>query len=85
VYTLQLSRRARRDLRRLDAAIRSRVRVELDKLRENCETRQHKALKGIHGGKFSLTVAQHYRILYTFNKRDREIIVHRIGHRSSVY
>ena len=85
MYTLQISRRARRDLQRLDAAIRSRVRVELDKLRENCATRQHKALKGIHSGKFSLTVAQHYRILYTFDKRAREIVVHRVGHRRNVY
>lgn len=85
MYTLQISGRARRDLRRLDAAIRLRVRAELDKLRENCETRQHKALKGIHSGKFSLTVAQHYRILYTFDRQTREIVVYRVGHRSNVY
>ena len=85
MYTLRISRRTRKDLQRLDASIRARVRTELNNLRENCAARQHKALKGIHSGKFSLTVAQHYRILYTFNKRDREIIVHRVGHRSSVY
>ena len=43
------------------------------------------ALKGEHRGKFSLSVAKDYRILYTFDRRFREIIVHRVGHRSKVY
>ena len=85
MYALQISRRARKDIQRLDASIRARVRTKLNNLREDCATRQHKALKGTHSGKFSLTVTQHYRILYTFDNRDRNIVVHRVGHRSSVY
>ena len=85
MYTLQISRRARKDVQRLGASIRTRVRAALNNLRENCATRQHKALKGIHSGKFSLTVAQQYRILYTFDNQERRIVVHRVGHRSSVY
>ena len=85
MYTLEIDSRARADLRRLDATIRTRVRTKLERLRETCDSQPHKRLKGKHRDKFSLTVAQHYRILYTFDKRPRKIVVHRVGHRSSVY
>ena len=32
-----------------------------------------KALKGIHRGKFSLTVAKDYRVLYSFNASTQEV------------
>ena len=85
MYTLEIDASARTDLRRLDAAIRARVRTKLERLRETCDSQPHKRLKGKHSDKFSLTVAQHYRILYTFDRRTREIIVHRVGHRRNVY
>ncbi len=85
MYTLEISADARADLRRLDAAIRTRVYNKLTQLQETCESRPHKALRGRHKGKFSLRVAKHYRIIYTFNRQTREISISRIGHRSSVY
>ena len=85
MYTLKMSAGARADLRRLDPTIRTRVRNTLLQLQETCDDRPHKALQGKHKGKFTLRVAKHYRIIYTFNRQTREISVSRIGHRSKVY
>ena len=85
MYTLEISADARADLRRLDPAIRTRVHNALLQLQETCDNRPHKALRGRHRGKFSLRVAKHYRIIYTFNRQTREISVSRIGHRSKIY
>lgn len=82
MYILTIQPRAESNLLRLSAPIRARILNKLERLRQTCDNRPHKRLKGRHSGKFSLTVAQHYRILYT---RNREIVVHRIEHRSSVY
>ena len=85
MYTLEISAKARADLRRLDPTIRARVYNTLMQLQETCDDRPHKALQGRHSGKFSLRVAKHYRIIYTFNRQTREITVSRIGHRSKIY
>ena len=85
MYTLKIEPSARADLQRLDATIRARVRTKLERLRETCDSQPHKRLKGKHSDKFSLTVARHYRILYAFDRRTREIVVHRVGHRRNVY
>ncbi len=80
-----ISADARMDLRRLHPTIRMRIRNKLVQLQETCDDRPHKALKGIHREKFSLRVAKHYRILYTFNRQTKEITISRIGHRSKIY
>ncbi len=85
MYTLEISAGATTDLRRLDPTIRARVHNTLVQLQETCDDRPHKALQGRHRGKFSLRVAKHYRIVYTFNKQTREISISRIGHRSKIY
>ena len=85
MYTLEISEDAKADLRRLDATIRARVYDKLAQLQATCEDRPHKGLQGRHRGKFSLRVAKHYRIIYTFNRQTREISVSRIGHRSKIY
>ena len=72
-------------MRRLHSTIQARVLEKLENLWANCDGHPHKALKGIHKGKFSLTVAKNYRVLYSFNARTQEIFVHEIGHRSNVY
>ena len=85
MYTLVLRSRARSDMRRLHPTIRARVLEKLEKLCENWDEHPKKALKGIHRGKFSLTVAKDYRVLYSFNASTEEVFVHEVGHRSSVY
>ena len=85
MYTLIIKPRAESDLRRLSQPIYMRIFNKLERLCEICDDYPHKALKGRHRGKFSLSVAKDYRILYTFDRHIREIVVHRIEHRSSIY
>ncbi len=85
MYTLIIKPRAESDLRRLSAPIRLLVFNKLERLCEICDDYPHKALKGDHRGKFSLSVAKDYRVIYTFDRRIREIVVHRVGHRSRIY
>ena len=82
MYTLILLKRAESNLLRLSAPIQTRIINKLQQLRETCDDIPHKSLKGEHRGKFSLKVAKDYRILYTFDRSNREIVVHQIGHRS---
>ena len=85
MYDLEIMTKAEADFARLDATIEQRI---LDKLRvlcENCDTHRHEALRGPHRGKFRLRVAGAYRVIYTFNRQTRTIVVHEVGHRSSVY
>ena len=84
MYTLVFKPRAESDLEDLDTMIRSRVLTKLQDLCDNCEEHRHKALKGRHRGKFRLKIG-HYRALYTFNVREREITIHEVGHRSRIY
>ena len=84
MYTLRHSRRARTDIQRLDPVVARRIRNKLRWLCENCDNRQHKALKGEHKGKFTLKIND-YRAFYTFDRRTRVLTVHEVGHRSSVY
>jgi mRNA-degrading endonuclease RelE of RelBE toxin-antitoxin system len=72
-------------MQRLHPTIRARVLEKLEKLCTNFDSHPHKALKGVHRGKFSLTVAKNYRIPYSSNTNTQEVFVHEVGHRSSVY
>ena len=85
MYALTIKPRAESDLRRLSAPIHSQVFNKPERLCEMCDDYPHKALKGEHRGKFSLSVAKNYWVLYTFDRRIREIVVHRVGHRSRIY
>ncbi len=85
MYTLVMDSRAESDLERLSPPIAQRIRKRLEKLCQNPDNEHHKALKGKYKGKFSLKIAKHYRIIYSFNKSIREVTVHQIGHRSKVY
>ena len=85
MYTLATDPRAEADLARLPSTIAQRVRRRLERLCEDPDTEYHKALKGIHKGKFSLRIAKHYRVIYSLDRSTKEVIVHQIGHRSKVY
>lgn len=85
MYNLEIMPKAEADFARLDATIEQRILNKLRSLCENCDTHRHEALRGPHRGKFRLRVAGAYRVLYTFNRQTRTIVVHEVGHRSSVY
>ena len=71
MYHLEIMPKAETDLARLDATIEQRVLDKLRALYENCDTHRHEALRGPHRGKF--------------RRHTRKIVVHEVGHRSSVY
>ena len=85
MYTLTMDSRAESDLARLSPTIARLVRRRLERLCQNLDNEHHKALKGKHKGRFSLKIAKHYRIIYSFDKNIREVTVHQIGHRSRIY
>lgn len=85
MYTLELDKRADSEMGRLHPIIRAQILEKLERLCAHCDNHPHKALKGKYRGKFSLTVAKDYRIIYSFNTRIRKVSVHNVGHRSSVY
>lgn len=84
MYRLRIMPKAENGLAQLDATIVPRVRKKMDRLCEAGPMGRHKALKGKDRGKFSVPVGD-YRIVYSFDTREQVLIVHRIGHRSSVY
>ena len=84
MYDLEIMPKAENDLARLDISIAHSFRIKLDWLCENCETLQHEALQGTDKGKFRWRVRD-YLIIYSLNKRAQVLVVHWIGHRSSVY
>ena len=85
MYSLELDPRAVANIQRLDVKIQEQIRAKMNQFRESFEQRRHKALKGKHKGRFSLRVADAYRVIYTFNRQTRKIFVHEIGHRSKIY
>ena len=84
MYRLKIMPKAESGLARLDATVVPRVQRKMDRLCEGGPMGRHKALKGKDRGKFSVPVGD-YRIIYSFNTGEQELIVHRIGHRRSVY
>ena len=84
MYSLEIMPKAEDDLARLDISIVRSLRTKLNWLCENCETLQHEALQGMDRGKFRWRVRD-YRIIYSLDRQARIVVVHRIGHRSSIY
>lgn len=84
MYRVEFVPDAESDLAHLDKPIAQRVLKRLRWLAENLDTIAPKALGGEWRGVFKLRVGD-YRVLYTFDKKAQEIIVHLIGHRREVY
>ena len=85
MYRLEIMPKAEAGFARLDATIEQRILDKLKSLCQNCDTHRHEALRGTHRGKFRLRIADAYRVIYTFNRQTRTIVVHEVGHRSRVY
>ena len=84
MYRLEIRPKAETDFARLDAMIEQRILDKLKSLCEDCDTHRHETLRGPYRGKFRLRIGA-YRVIYTFNRQTRVIVVHEVGHRSSVY
>ena len=87
-YTVRFKRSVVRDLRRLDAPARQRVREAIQE-RLAHDPRAGKRLAGVRDTRsgsplWSLRTGD-YRIIYTFSDAEVWVLVVRIGHRRGVY
>ncbi len=80
-YQLIYTQRARRDLRRLDADIKQRIRLTLEKYRDNPRLYVQK-LTYPEFGSYRCRVGD-YRVI--FDITEEQLIVLRVGHRSEIY
>jgi mRNA interferase RelE/StbE len=71
-------------LDKLDPTIISRIIVRISWLMNNFDNIKPQALTGTLKGYFKLR-SGHYRIIYTVNHRENEIVIEYIGHRRDIY
>lgn len=84
MYRVSFTPDAEADLAHLDRAIAQRVLTKLRWLAENLDAVKPEQLTGGWQNVYKLRVGD-YRILYTFDRTDRKIIVLFVRHRSNVY
>jgi mRNA interferase RelE/StbE len=71
-------------LEKLDATIVRRILIRISWLAKNFDNIKPQALTGTLKGYFKLR-AGHYRVIYTVNRRRKEIIIEYMGHRKDIY
>jgi mRNA interferase RelE/StbE len=84
MYSVGFTSDSDADLARLHAPTAQRVFKRLRWLAENFDAIKPEALTGQWGGMFKLVVGD-YRVLYTFDRTARNIVVHFVKHRREVY
>ena len=84
MYRVEFVPQAESDLGHLSKPVAQRVLKRLRWLAENLDMIAPEPLSGQWRGVFKLRVGD-YRVLYTFDEAEREIVVHLVGHRSEVY
>lgn len=82
-YRVELSRRAAKELRKLDRPVQARILAALALLRADPRPTTVKALSG-HPGLLRVRVGD-YRIVYTVEDGRLLVLVLAVGHRSSIY
>jgi mRNA interferase RelE/StbE len=83
-YQIEVSRPARRQLKKLDLAVRKKVSRRIDRLAEDPRPHGVVKLTDVSPSLYRVREGQ-YRILYTINDDKLIVLVIRIGHRSEVY
>ena len=84
MYEVEFTIDGEADLARLDAPEGQRVLNRLSWFAENFDAIRSEALTGLLQGLFKLRVGD-YRVLYSFERANRKIVVHHIRHRREVY
>ena len=84
MYAVDFTPTAESDLARLDAPFAQRVLKRLRWLSENSEAIRPEPLTGKWQGVSKLRVGD-YRVLYTYDRKERIIVVHFVRHRREVY
>ena len=81
-FRIVLSSEAARQIRKLDGAVRERIRAGIERLRDRPEI--GKRLNGVLSDRWSTRVGD-WRILYKFDRGRLLILVLTVGHRREVY
>ena len=83
-YSLLLTENAERELQGLDPAVARRVSDKLAQLAARSDVIPHEALRGQFRRYYRLRIGA-YRAIYVLDQANRQIVVHRIGHRRDIY
>ena len=83
-YSVELKPEALVELDRLTPAMPERIIKKIAWLAEHFEQVSPQPLTGDLSSLFKLRVGD-YRVIYTFNRQLKTIVVHQIGHRSEIY
>lgn len=81
-YTVKIKKKAEKQLNKLSSKERNRALKKLNELKKNHHPSGTEKLQGVEGYRLR---AGDYRILFTFNKAAKEILIYRIKHRKEVY
>ena len=83
-YSVEFTLDATAEIETLTPTIQKRILRKIRWLLDNFETVNHKALTANLTGFFKLRVGD-YRVIYSFIVAEKRIIIHKVGHRSSIY
>ncbi|MEG3436184.1 type II toxin-antitoxin system RelE/ParE family toxin [Pannus brasiliensis CCIBt3594] len=83
MYSIEFSRKARKQFKALPELVRDRLIPKIDSLTENPRPSDCKALQGTKG-LYRVRVGD-YRILYSIEDRRLFILIVEIGHRREIY
>lgn len=82
-YRVELSRRAEKEVLKLDGAMFARVKTVIDELSETPRPSGVRKLQGREND-WRIRVGR-FRVLYSVDDADRRIIIHRVTDRKDVY
>ncbi|ACB51309.1 hypothetical protein cce_1959 [Crocosphaera subtropica ATCC 51142] len=83
-YSVEFTLDATAEIEALTPTIQERILRKVRWLLDNFEQVNHQALSANLSGLFKLRVGD-YRVIYSFVITEKRIIIHKVGHRSSIY
>lgn len=83
-YQIQISKKAQKDLKKIDKKAQQKIIDAILKLKTQHKSQQMKPLIGSRIAQFRLRVGD-YRILYDVYNQDKTVLILRIGHRREIY
>jgi mRNA interferase RelE/StbE len=83
-YQVFLTAEAQNSLSRLDQPIRDRLLKRLKLFIDNFDSLQHESLSGEFANYFKYRIGE-YRVIYTFSKSEKTILIKMLGHRRDIY
>ena len=84
MFTPRILKGAGRELERLDPAVARRIVDRIRWLAGNIENVKPEPLKGDLAGFFKLREGD-YRVIYEILRKEHLVVIHSIGHRSTIY